>query len=107
MLPKKWLCCGVSELKKNWFTQLQAEVLCRRDRLDLMVKALAIGAMNVNAAMKYYRRRSYGSGDGGGDRVNQLAALKVQPILDPDGQLPHFFYPHQAELKFRFCLLTL
>jgi len=36
--------------------KLNAEVLCCADRLDLMVEGLSIGAMNVNSALKYFRR---------------------------------------------------
>jgi BioD-like phosphotransacetylase family protein len=43
-------------LKHALVHQLKAEVLCRSDRLDLMVESLAIGAMNVNAAVKYFRK---------------------------------------------------
>ncbi|MEM1369411.1 MAG: AAA family ATPase, partial [Cyanobacteria bacterium P01_H01_bin.15] len=32
--------------------QLRAQILCRPDRLDLMVERLTIGAMNVNSALK-------------------------------------------------------
>ena len=37
-------------------TQLNADVLCREDRLDLMVETLTVGAMNVNSALEYFRR---------------------------------------------------
>jgi len=64
-------CVRVEELVTS-----SKQVLCRRDRLDLMVESLAVGAMNVNAALKYFRLRHNGSGDGG-DRVEiQLAALE-------------------------------
>lgn len=36
--------------------QLNAEVVCRPDRLDLMVESLKIGAMNVNSALEYFRK---------------------------------------------------
>jgi len=46
------------------------------DRLDLMVESLAIGAMNVNAALKYLLRRNMAVVTEG-DRV-EMAALEVQ-----------------------------
>lgn len=58
--------------------QLQAEVLCRPDRLDLMVESLTIGAMNVNSALKYFRARHNMAVVTGGDRTDlQLAALET------------------------------
>lgn len=64
----------VAELVK----QLDAEVLCRRDRLELMVESLVIGAMNVNSALKYFRQRHNMAVVTGGDRTDlQLAALET------------------------------
>jgi uncharacterized protein len=58
--------------------QLKAEVLCRRDRLDLMVESLTIGAMNVNSALKYFQERHNMAVVTGGDRTDlQLAALET------------------------------
>lgn len=70
--------------------QLNAEVLCRSDRLDLMVENLAIGAMNVNAAVKYFRKRRNMAVVTGGDRVEiQQAALETSTqCLILTGQLP-------------------
>ncbi|MBW4562515.1 MAG: phosphotransacetylase family protein [Mojavia pulchra JT2-VF2] len=88
MLPKSDLLRSVSvgELVK----QLNAEVLCRSDRLDLMVESLAIGAMNVNAAVKYFRKRRNMAVVTGGDRVEiQQAALETSTqCLILTGQLP-------------------
>jgi hypothetical protein len=57
---------------------LKAEVLCRRDRLDLMVESLSIGAMNVNSALKYFRKGRNMAVITGGDRADiQLAALET------------------------------
>ncbi len=65
---------SVSELHKK----LKAEVLCRSDRLDLMVESLTIGAMNVNSALKYFRQRQNMAVVTGGDRTDlQLAALET------------------------------
>lgn len=71
-------------------SQLNAEVLCRSDRLDLMVESLAIGAMNVNAAVKYFRKRRNMAVVTGGDRVEiQQAALETSTqCLILTGQLP-------------------
>jgi BioD-like phosphotransacetylase family protein len=58
--------------------RLNAEVLCRPDRLDLMVESLTIGAMNVNSALKYFRQRQNMAVVTGGDRTDlQLAALET------------------------------
>lgn len=58
--------------------QLQAEILCRPDRMDLMVESLTIGAMNVNSALKYFRARHNMAVVTGGDRTDlQLAALET------------------------------
>lgn len=58
--------------------QLNAQVLCRPDRLDLMVETLKIGAMNVNSALKYFRRGRNMAVVTGGDRTDiQLAALET------------------------------
>ncbi len=88
MLPKNDLLrsVSVSELAN----QLNAEVLCRSDRLDLMVESLAIGAMNVNAAVKYFRKRRNMAVVTGGDRVEiQQAALETSTqCLILTGQLP-------------------
>lgn len=75
MLPKSDLLRSVSV--KELVSQLQAEVLCRPDRLDLMVESLAIGAMNVNSALRYFNKRRNMAVVTGGDRKEiQLAALE-------------------------------
>jgi BioD-like phosphotransacetylase family protein len=88
ILPKSDLLRSVSvgELVK----QLNADVLCRNDRLDLLVESLAIGAMNVNAAVKYFRKRRNMAVVTGGDRVEiQQAALETSTqCLILTGQLP-------------------
>jgi len=88
MLPKSDLLRSISV--EELVHQLQAEVLCRPDRLDLMVESLAIGAMNVNAALKYFRKRRNMAVVTGGDRVEiQLAALETSThCLILTGQLP-------------------
>lgn len=58
--------------------RLQAKVLCRSDRLDLMVESLTIGAMNVNSALEYFRQGINMAVVTGGDRTDlQLAALET------------------------------
>jgi BioD-like phosphotransacetylase family protein len=58
--------------------QLHAEVICRPDRMDLMVESLKIGAMNVNSALKYFRKARNMAVVTGGDRTDiQLAALET------------------------------
>jgi BioD-like phosphotransacetylase family protein len=58
--------------------RLQAQVLCCHDRLDLLVETLSIGAMNVNSAMEFFRRRRNMAVVTGADRTDiQLAALEA------------------------------
>ena len=58
--------------------RLDAQVLCCRDRLDLLVETLSIGAMNVNSAMEFFRRRRNMAVVTGADRTDiQLAALEA------------------------------
>lgn len=70
--------------------QLGAEVLCRPDRLDLMVESLKIGAMNVNSALEYFRKAHNMAIVTGGDRTDiQLAALETSTqCLILTGHLP-------------------
>ncbi len=88
MLPKSDLLRSVSV--EELVHQLQAEVLCRPDRLDLMVESLAIGAMNVNSALRYFGKRRNMAVVTGGDRVEiQLAALESSTqCLILTGKLP-------------------
>ncbi|MBP0021012.1 MAG: phosphotransacetylase family protein [Cyanobacteria bacterium SBLK] len=65
---------SVRELAKK----LEAKVLCREDRLDLMIETLTIGAMNVNSALEYFRKGKNMAVVTGGDRSElQLAALET------------------------------
>jgi uncharacterized protein len=75
---------------KQLVEQLDAEVLCRPDRLDLMVESLSIGAMNVNSALEYFRRGNNMAVVTGGDRADiQLAALETSTqCLILTGHLP-------------------
>jgi BioD-like phosphotransacetylase family protein len=64
----------VEELERR----LEAQVLCCHDRLDLLVETLSIGAMNVNSAMEFFRRRRNMAVVTGADRTDiQLAALEA------------------------------
>jgi len=58
--------------------RLDARVLCCHDRIDLLVETLSIGAMNVNSAMEFFRRRRNMAVVTGADRTDiQLAALEA------------------------------
>ncbi len=58
--------------------RLGASVLCCRERMDLLVETLTIGAMNVNSAMEFFRRRRNMAVVTGADRTDiQLAALEA------------------------------
>ena len=76
VLPQDKLLNSVSvrELAKR----LNAKILCRSDRLDLMVESLSIGAMNVNSALEYFRQRENMAVITGSDRNElQMAALET------------------------------
>ncbi|WP_267383286.1 phosphotransacetylase family protein [Cyanobacterium sp. uoEpiScrs1] len=76
MLPSSSLLNSVSVREIAY--QLGADVLCRGDRLDLMVESLTIGAMNVNSALEYFRQGQHKAVVTGGDRTDlQLAALET------------------------------
>lgn len=88
MLPRADLLRSVSvrEIAKR----LDAKVLCREDRQDLMVESLSIGAMNVNSALRYFRQRNNMAVVTGGDRTElQMAALETSTqCLILTGQVP-------------------
>ena len=88
MLPQDNVLRSVSV--RELVRQLKAQVLCRNDRLDLMVESLKIGAMNVNSALKYFRRGHNMAVVTGGDRTDiQLAALETSThCLILTGQIP-------------------
>ncbi len=88
LLPRSALLRSVSV--RELVHQLQAEVLCRADRLDLMVESLTIGAMNVSSALKYFRKGRNMAVVTGGDRTDiQMAALETSThCLILTGQLP-------------------
>ncbi|AHB88660.1 BioD-like N-terminal domain of phosphotransacetylase [Thermosynechococcus sp. NK55a] len=87
-LPRSQLLRSVSV--KELVRQLNAEVLCRPDRLDLLVEELTIGAMNVSAALKYFRKANNMAVITGGDRTDiQWAALETSThCLILTGHLP-------------------
>lgn len=70
--------------------ELKAEILCRPDRMDLMVETMTIGAMNVNSALKYFQKGHNMAVVTGGDRTDlQLAALETSTqCLILTGHLP-------------------
>ncbi|MDY6781007.1 MAG: phosphotransacetylase family protein [Cyanobacteriota bacterium] len=75
-LPRSSLLNSVSV--RELTSMLNAKVLCRTDRLDLMVEGLAIGAMNVNSALEYFRKGRNLAVVTGSDRTElQLAALET------------------------------
>lgn len=88
LLPRNSLLRSVSV--SELVHQLKAEVLCRPDRLDLMVESLTIGAMNVNSALKYFQKARNMAVVTGGDRTDiQLAALETSTqCLILTGHLP-------------------
>ena len=74
-LPTDRLLQSVSV--RELVSQLNAKVLCRENRLDLMVETLTVGAMNVNSALEYFRRGQNMAVVTGSDRTDlQLAALE-------------------------------
>lgn len=76
LLPQDRLLRSVSV--REIAHQLRANILCRPDRLDLMVESLTIGAMNVNSALEYFRQGENKAVVTGGDRTDlQLAALET------------------------------
>lgn len=76
ILPRNRLLRSVSV--REIARQLHAQVHTRKDRLDLMVESLAIGAMNVNSAIEYFRQRENMAVITGSDRTDiQLAALET------------------------------
>ncbi len=88
LLPRNQLLRSVSV--QELVRQLGADVLCRGDRLDLLVEELSIGAMNVSAALKYFRKGNNMAVITGGDRTDiQWAALETSThCLILTGHLP-------------------
>ena len=58
--------------------RLNARVICCEERQELLVETLSIGAMNVNSAMEFFRRRRNMAVVTGADRTDiQFAALEA------------------------------
>ena len=58
--------------------RLDAQVICCPDKDQLLVETLSIGAMGVNSAMEFFRRRRNMAVVTGADRTDiQLAALEA------------------------------
>lgn len=98
LMPRNDLLRSVSV--RDLVKQLDADVLCRNDRLDLMVESLSIGAMNVNSALKYFRKGRNMAVITGGDRTDiQLAAIETSTqCLILTGQMrPHQDVVSRAE----------
>ncbi|NJK28583.1 MAG: phosphotransacetylase family protein [Coleofasciculaceae cyanobacterium SM2_3_26] len=75
MMPRSAVLRSVSV--RYLMQHLDAEVLSCRDRLDLMVESLQVGAMGVNLAMRYFQEGKNMAIVMGGDRTDlQLAALE-------------------------------
>ena len=80
--------------------RLDARVICCSDKQQLLVETLSIGAMGVNSAMEFFRRRRNMAVVTGADRTDiQLAALEASTqclILTGIGEpLPQLI--HRAE----------
>ena len=76
MMPQDRLLNSVSVRELS--QRLDAKVLCRPDRLSLMIENLTIGAMNVNSALEYFRQRTNMVVVTGSDRTDlQMAALET------------------------------
>lgn len=76
VLPKEQVLAApsVSELAEG----LQAEILCCVDRTEELVEYMLVGAMSVESALSYFRRRPNKAVITGGDRADiQLAALET------------------------------
>ncbi len=59
-------------------TRLNAQVICCPEKEELLVETLSIGAMGVNSAMEFFRRRRNMAVVTGADRTDiQLAALEA------------------------------
>ena len=77
--------------------RLNAQVICCPEKEELLVETLSIGAMGVNSAMEFFRRRRNMAVVTGADRTDiQLAALEASTqcliltgLGDPLSQLIH------------------
>ena len=77
--------------------RLNAQVICCKEKDELLVETLSIGAMGVNSAMEFFRRRRNMAVVTGADRTDiQLAALEASTqcliltgLGDPLSQIIH------------------
>jgi hypothetical protein len=76
VLPRDQLLAApsVRELAEG----LRAEILCAPEKLDELVEHMLVGAMSVDSALTYFRRRPHKAVITGGDRADiALAALET------------------------------
>lgn len=75
-LPQDKVLCSITV--RELAEVLGGEVLCAHDHLDELVENFMVGAMNVDAALTYFRHTSDKAVITGGDRADiQLAALRT------------------------------
>lgn len=74
IMPRERLLFSVSV--GDLAEELEAEVLCREDKLDELVEHTLVGAMSADVALTYFRRKANKAVITGGDRPDvQVAAL--------------------------------
>ena len=75
-MPKSPLLRSVTV--EELIRRLEAKVICCPDKNELLVETLSIGAMGVNSAMEFFRRRRNMAVVTGAERTDiQLAALEA------------------------------
>tara|TARA_Y100001970_G_scaffold279784_1_gene387721 strand:- start:7183 stop:8292 length:1110 start_codon:yes stop_codon:yes gene_type:complete len=98
IMPKSPLLRSVSV--RELVRRLHAEIICCEDKDELLVETLSIGAMGVNSAMEFFRRRRNMAVVTGADRTDiQFAALEASTqclILTGLGE-PTLAIIHRAE----------
>jgi len=66
---------------KKLSEELGGEIICRKDKINELVEHFMVGAMNVESALKYFRRQTNKAVITGGDRSDiQLAALETHTM---------------------------
>ena len=78
--------------------RLGAKVLCCPERLDLLVETLSIGAMNVNSAMEFFRRRRNMAVVTGADRTDIQLEASTQCLILTGAAEPLPKLIHRAEV---------
>lgn len=88
VLPQEMLLRAISV--REMAQALQADILCAAQSQDELVENLMVGAMNVDAALSYFRRKPNKAVFTGGDRLDiQVAALETSTrCLVLTGNLP-------------------